>query len=209
MRVVMKCFLLFIFAAVVCFCKPVFAQGWDAKLLNKINPQNPNSQYWINTSNSVYWASAAVPAGSLLYGLISGDEKAKHSSFDLFLSLGANMLVTDLMKKSFNRTRPGDKYPDMIYPVSPTTDMSMPSGHTSMAFATATTLSLQYKKWYVTVPAYAWAASVGYSRMYLGKHYPSDVLGGAALGIGAGYASHWLNRKLFKRYYTTPKPYAY
>jgi len=54
-----------------------------------------------------------------------------------------------------------------------------------LAFATATTLSIPYKKWYVTVPAYVWASSVGYSGRYLGRHFPSDVLAGAAEGIGS------------------------
>jgi membrane-associated phospholipid phosphatase len=53
--------------------------------------------------------------------------------------------------------------------------LSFPSQHTSFAFATATALSLQYRKWWVVVPAYTWAAMVGYSRLYLGQHYPSDV----------------------------------
>ncbi|RYD90466.1 MAG: phosphatase PAP2 family protein, partial [Sphingobacteriales bacterium] len=57
---------------------------------------------------------------------------------------------------------------------------------------------------YVTVPAYAWAGSVAYSRMYLGKHYPSDIVAGAIVGVGTGYATHWLNKKLFKRYYNKP-----
>ncbi len=182
------------------------AQNFDVDLLKRINPQNPSSGYWQNTSNSVYWAGAAVPAGTLVYGLISGDEHAKHASFDLFISVGANMFITDMMKRSIRRSRPMDNYPGTIFS-SPSSDMSMPSGHTSMAFATATTLSLQYKKWYVTVPAYAWAASVGYSRMYLGKHYPTDVLGGAAVGVGMGYASHWLNKKLFRSYYKRPTAY--
>jgi membrane-associated phospholipid phosphatase len=38
--------------------------------------------------------------------------------------------------------------------------------------------------------------------MYLGKHYPSDVLGGAASGIGSAYLSTWLNHKFFKTYYS-------
>jgi undecaprenyl-diphosphatase len=43
-------------------------------------------------------------------------------------------------------------------------------------------LSRSYPKWYIAAPAYLWAGSVGYSRMYLGVHYPSDVFGGAVLG---------------------------
>jgi len=58
-------------------------------------------------------------------------------------------------------------------------------------------LALDYKKWYIVVPAYLWAGSVAYSRMYLGKHYTSDVTGGMIIGIGSGYLSHWLTKKLF------------
>jgi undecaprenyl-diphosphatase len=52
----------------------------------------------------------------------------------------------------------------------------------------------------VVVPAYAWAAGVGYSRMYLGQHYPTDVLAGAAIGIGSAYLSNWLNKKYFAKH---------
>ncbi|GAC1535551.1 MAG: hypothetical protein NVS3B15_16210 [Sediminibacterium sp.] len=69
----------------------------------------------------------------------------------------------------------------------------------SAAFATAASVSLQYKKWYVTVPMYAWGAGVAYSRMYLGQHYPSDVVVGAAVGIGSAYLADWINRKYFTR----------
>jgi undecaprenyl-diphosphatase len=59
-------------------------------------------------------------------------------------------------------------------------------------------LSIHFKKWYVIVPAYAWATSVGYSRMYLGEHYPTDVLVGAAIGTGSAYLSKWLYKKMFE-----------
>ena len=76
---------------------------------------------------------------------------------------------------------------------------SFPSGHTTSAFCTATSLSLMYPKWYVIVPAYSWATMVGYSRMHLGMHYPLDVLAGAILGTGISLVSFklqkWIGQK--------------
>jgi undecaprenyl-diphosphatase len=79
--------------------------------------------------------------------------------------------------------RPFESYSDIIKKLDGG-GASFPSGRTSAAFATATYLSLEYLKLYVIVPSYSWASSVGYSRMYLGVHYPSDVLGGMIVGVG-------------------------
>lgn len=46
---------------------------------------------------------------------------------------------------------------------------------------------MAYPKWYVIAPAFLWAGSVSYSRMYLGVHYPTDVAAGAALGVGSTF----------------------
>lgn len=184
-----------------------FAQNLDVKILKAINPRHPTSLYWRNTSNSAYYAIGAASFGTLIYGFISNDKIAQHNATETFISVGASVLVTHLIKTGINRTRPADRYPDEIFVNDPTHNLSFPSGHTSLAFATATTLSMQYKKWYVTVPAYVWASSVGYSRMYLGKHYPTDVLAGAAVGIGTAYAGRWFNRQLFKQHYQKMKKY--
>lgn len=75
---------------------------------------------------------------------------------------------------------------------------SMPSGHTTAAFAIATALTLRYPKPYVYIPAYAWAAFVGYGRMYLGLHYPSDVVAGALLGTASALAIHMIAPQITK-----------
>ena len=79
----------------------------------------------------------------------------------------------------------------------------MPSGHTSTAFATATSLSLAYPKWYVVAPSFIWAGTIGYSRMHLGVHYPSDVVVGALVGSGSAFlcykANQWINKKRKKK----------
>jgi undecaprenyl-diphosphatase len=71
-------------------------------------------------------------------------------------------------------------------------EYSFPSGHTSSSFSAVTALSRAYPKWYVIAPSFLWAASVGYSRMYLGVHYPTDVTAGAVLGVGTSFAMGWL-----------------
>ncbi len=75
---------------------------------------------------------------------------------------------------------------------------SMPSGHTTAAFALATALTLRYPKPYVYIPAYAWAVVVGYGRMYWGLHYPSDVLAGALLGTASAFAINMIAPQISK-----------
>jgi membrane-associated phospholipid phosphatase len=175
-----------------------FAQNLDVDILKGINPIHPDSQYWLQTSASAYWFPAALVIGSLGYGYLGGDIQARNNGYELLISIGIGQLISEALKVTINRERPADRYPYEIFVSSATHGGSFPSGHTSLAFSTATTLALDYKRWYIVVPAYLWAGTVAYSRMYLGKHYPSDVLGGIIIGIGSGYLSHWLTKKLFR-----------
>jgi membrane-associated phospholipid phosphatase len=180
-------------------CSQVKSQNMDIDLLRKFNATNPGGQkYWLQTSNSVYWASPTITMGSLAYGVIYKDKVAMKNGFESALSIGICLAVSGGVKTLVNRPRPNQTYPDKVNTYTYSEGKSFPSGHTTLAFATATTLALEYKKWYITVPAYAWAASVGYSRMRLGRHYPSDVATGALVGIGSAYLSHWVTKKIFK-----------
>jgi membrane-associated phospholipid phosphatase len=71
-------------------------------------------------------------------------------------------------------------------------------------------LSIAFPKWYVIAPSFLWASGVGYSRMHLGVHYPSDVLVGALVGSGTAFLTHFLNKKILaKRNYISPGRNAY
>jgi membrane-associated phospholipid phosphatase len=99
-------------------------------------------------------------------------------------------LVTGLAKSAFNRTRPfaeGGPYTADPGAFSGEHEkLSMPSGHTARAFAVASVLAHQSGRWYVSVPAYGMAASVGLERVHSGDHWLTDVMVGGALGYLIG-----------------------
>jgi len=87
------------------------------------------------------------------------------------------MSLSLLLKNTINRARLTKRI-ILLLPKVKENSSSFPSGHTTAAFETATSLSLNFPKWYVIIPAYTWAGAVGYSRLYLGVHYPSDIAAG-------------------------------
>lgn len=85
----------------------------------------------------------------------------------------------------------------------PTEGFSFPSGHTQSAASMATALGIKYgvrrKNLPLTIVMGLWIALVGFSRVYLGQHYFSDVVVGAVIGIGMSYAAYYVLRLVWKR----------
>ena len=184
---------------ILLFSSSLQAQNWDINTLDNINPSNPSSKYWQQTTASVYPISVGIPAGILIVGYINHNKAQQEKGWKIVGALAVNTILSQGLKYSINRERPYEKYPLLINPYDTKEQgKSFPSGHTSTAFSLAASIAIEYPKWYVVVPAYAYAASVGYSRLYLGEHYPSDVLAGAALGVGSAYLSNWLAKKVLK-----------
>ncbi len=176
------------------------AQNWDINALKNINPAQPNSGVWRTFSSTAEPLTVGIPVSMFAVGLLSKDSSLKARSIEILVSVAAAAIATEGIKIIFNRDRPYQKYPLEVFPYDASEKgKSFPSAHTSLSFATATSLAITYKKWYVTVPAFVWATGVGYSRLYLGEHYPSDVLAGAAVGAAGAIVSHWLNKKIFSQ----------
>jgi len=154
-------------------------------------------------SNSTTEVAIGVPIIMGTVALIEKDDDLLKSALYVGVSVGVDGVLTYGLKHAFNRQRPATANPDIItnwnINFENESSLSFPSGHTSLAFATATALSLKYPKWYVIVPSYLWAGSVGYSRMNLGMHYPSDVLAGAILGAGSAFVAYKANNWFWKK----------
>lgn len=173
-------------------------QNADINLLKSINPTSPNSAVWRGFSSSVAPVAIGVPAGLFIAGAIRHDQDQKISALHLAGAVVTSVILTQAVKYIVNRDRPYVTYPLDVHPYDNSEkNLSFPSQHTSFAFATATSLSMHYKKWYVVAPAFIWAAGVGYSRLYLGEHFPSDVLAGATFGAGSAFLSEWISKKIW------------
>lgn len=176
------------------FSTQVSAQNADIELLRSINGSTSTSLHNYSTfiSNSTTVVAVSTPLVMGVVALIEKDDELLKNALYVGVSLGVDGVLTYSLKRVIGRPRPYITYPD-IAPYTFESSNSFPSGHTSLAFATATALTLKYPKWYVIAPSYLWACSVGYSRMNLGVHYPSDVLAGAVLGAGSAYVTCLLN----------------
>ena len=176
------------------------AQNPDIDILKSINNNSSPAlrEYSKAISNTTTGVSIATPVIMGAIGFIEKDDDLLKSALYVGVSIGVNGAMTWSLKHAINRARPFDTYPGLLTPYKYEVSPSLPSGHTSLAFATATALTLRYPKWYVIVPSYVWACSVGYSRMNLGVHYPSDVLAGALLGAGSAYATLLINNLFWK-----------
>lgn len=170
------------------------AQNMDIDLLKSINHSyTPNGGVAFKVvTESVNPISIGLPIGLFIGGKATKNSEMVWNSFEIASASIVNGVFTTALKLSVARERPFVTYPNEITKYSKAGSHSFPSGHTSMAFSTATSISILYPKWYIIIPAYSWACSVGYSRMYLGVHYPSDVLAGAFLGSATSIGTHYL-----------------
>ena len=108
----------------------------------------------------------------------------------LLARVGSTILVAEsvsgLLKDRIGRERPPLHDPEPATLVALPHTSSFPSGHSTVAFACATVLALSVPR--LRWPLYALAALIAFSRVYVGVHYPFDVLAGAVLGVAIGFA---------------------
>ncbi|MBI9064830.1 MAG: phosphatase PAP2 family protein, partial [Marinilabiliaceae bacterium] len=127
-----------------------------------------------------------IPALGVTLGVsyLIKDEKLKRASWNAVKAVAVTALATEGIKVAAGRARPFvDEGPHFYQPFSKTDRyMSLPSGHTSLAFAVFTPYAETYSRWIYVLPA-----SVGFARMYNNKHWFSDVVLGGSIGFISGW----------------------
>jgi membrane-associated phospholipid phosphatase len=128
------------------------------------------------TTGAMLGGNAIVPVVGALFaaGRFAPQGRFRSATYDFAQAMIVNGAYTSILKYSVQRARPDGS-----------NSLSFPSGHTSTAFSLATVANHHYG-WKVGVPAYVLASGIGFSRIEKDKHYLSDVLAGATLGVIVG-----------------------
>jgi undecaprenyl-diphosphatase len=133
------------------------------------------------------WLSRAGSSGLVwvVIALVLGIAYRRYALFGMVL---LTVLVADttnfLLKDVFERERPNVRYAQPEPLMRPPDSHSFPSGHAATSFAAATVIAAAVPRF--RVPLYVLAALIAWSRVYVGVHYPLDVLAGALYGTALG-----------------------
>ena len=149
---------------------------WDQSLFDRVYDAPPRQEpMWpIMEGISDLGDYRGVMGASILL-MAYGDDAHRETGKLLSSAYMGAGIITYSMKRLIGRKRPLDETLG---------NPAMPSGHASIIFSVATILGYQYPKW--RIPLYVGAGLVGFSRIYLGRHYASDVIVGAGIGTAMG-----------------------
>jgi len=157
-------------------------QQTDARLLSFITHHRVNSldPFFIQLTDVATLVTYSIPVILLIYAYAKQLVVLQRKSWLVLIALTINSAIVDTLKKVIHRPRPFVTYSD-IHNLVPVTSFSFPSGHTAEVTLLAISISILFpkQKWAIVL-TWLWALVISYSRMDLGVHYPSDVLGAMA-----------------------------
>ncbi len=123
----------------------------------------------------------------------------------LFITVGfTDILTSQVIKKEIQRPRPcAQEVVNVDLLVSCGAGYSMPSSHAANHFALSFFLILGFSRFtsLIRLPLFGWAGLISVAQVFVGVHYPSDVLIGAVIGVAMASAFYLIYTRLFEPYY--------
>ena len=172
--------------------------GWDGAALLFIQEHlrfslgNILLPLWSNLGNAgLIWIAAAL--------VMLCFRRTRRAGVLALAAMLINLLAVNVVLKHLvSRTRPWLVVDGLVTLLRSSDPNSFPSGHTSASFAFAVSLCRHLDVTWGKVLAVAAAVLMGWSRLYVGVHFPSDVLAGAVIGTLCALLAAWLYRRFFQ-----------
>ncbi len=166
----------------------------DKAVFHAVNWTSANSFFdqlmpFVSDKSNFIFPIVAVAALIVIYG----KRKDRWGLFLLAITVFASDSICNLLKHAFMRVRPCEAVNGVRLLVGCGRSYSFPSGHATNIFAAMVFLSIRYKRYLPLLIAIA--LTVSYSRVYVGVHYPTDVVGGAVLGSLVAAAIYGIDKK--------------
>jgi len=142
------------------------------------------------------WLFAGIVIVWFAYAWLAGGGADRRGVLAALLAAATALVVNQVISHIWARPRPFVAHPDTVHVLlGYSRDASFPSDHAAAGFAIATTLLLVHRRW--GLAAIATAVLMSYARVFVGLHYPGDVIAGAVIGVAVGWGlMRWGRRPL-------------
>lgn len=175
---------------------------WDRDLFLYLNSKHtPLLDFpMFAISSYAFWAICCVAV--VVFMIYKNRAWGKWAALFMMGGVAVNSIVNNVLKVIVMRPRPGHDpiIRELMHQLEdPGTNYSFFSAHSSNSVCLALFSALYFKNKYYSFVAFLWTIFIAYSRIYVGKHYPLDVICGLLFGLLTGYLSYWTYKRFYEK----------